>query len=164
MRRDVLGGVPKRARSADSDVQAIIEAGTHSVEWVQQELGSVDLSDKRLNRRLIKTAGHLAKSPGSPINEACGDWASTQAAYRLFDNASATPQGILRPHTNETVQRMAAQEGPVLVLQDTVFFSYGTHPKTKGLGPIGKSNGAGERGLIMQTRWPLRLRACRWAC
>lgn len=149
MRRDVLGGVPKRARSADSDVQAIIEAGTHSVEWVQQELGSVDLSDKRLSRRLIKTAGHLAKSPGSPINEACGDWASTQAAYRLFDNASATPQAILRPHTNETVQRMAAQEGPVLVLQDTVFFSYGTHPKTKGLGPIGKSNGAGERGLIM---------------
>ena len=37
----------------------------------------------------------------------------------------------------------------MLVLQDTVFFSYGTHPKTKGLGPIGKSNGAGERGLIM---------------
>jgi Transposase DNA-binding/Transposase Tn5 dimerisation domain len=130
-------------------VEAIIEAGTHSVEWVQQELGSVDLSDRRLSRRLIKTAEHLAKSPGSPINEACGDWASTQAAYRLFDNASATPQAILRPHTNETVQRMAAQEGPVLVLQDTVFFSYGTHPKTKGLGPIGKSNGAGERGLIM---------------
>ena len=130
-------------------MEAIIEAGTHSVEWVQQELSSVDLSDRRLSRRLIKTAEHLAKSPGSPINEACGDWASTQAAYRLFDNASATPQAILRPHTNETVQRMAAQEGPVLVLQDTVFFSYGTHPKTKGLGPIGKSNGAGERGLIM---------------
>jgi hypothetical protein len=32
---------------------------------------------------------------------------------------------------------------------DTVFFSYGSHPKTKGLGPIGKSNSAHERGLCM---------------
>ena len=44
---------------------------------------------------------------------------------------------------------MAAHGGPVLVIQDTVFFSYGKHPKTRGLGPIGKSNSAGERGLIM---------------
>ncbi|MGH7593989.1 MAG: IS4 family transposase [Gemmatimonadales bacterium] len=39
--------------------------------------------------------------------------------------------------------------GPVLVAQDTVFFSYGEHPKTRGLGPIGKSNEAHDRGLIM---------------
>jgi hypothetical protein len=37
----------------------------------------------------------------------------------------------------------------VLVAQDTVFFSYGEHPKTRGLGPIGKSNEAHDRGLIM---------------
>jgi hypothetical protein len=37
----------------------------------------------------------------------------------------------------------------VLVMQDTVFFSYGTHVKTRGLGPIGKSNAAHDRGLIM---------------
>ena len=44
---------------------------------------------------------------------------------------------------------MAAHGGPVLVMQDTVFFSYGQHPKTRGLGPIGNSNSAHERGLIM---------------
>ena len=44
---------------------------------------------------------------------------------------------------------MAAHGGPVLVVQDTVFFSYGQHPKTRGLGPIGKCSGAGEHGLIM---------------
>jgi hypothetical protein len=37
----------------------------------------------------------------------------------------------------------------VLVIQDTVFFSYGQHPKTQGLGPIDHSNSAHERGLIM---------------
>jgi hypothetical protein len=139
----------KTARCEDSDVQAIIDAGSQSVEWVGQEFARADLRDKRLDRRLIKTAEHLARSPTSPINEACGDWASTQAAYRLFDNAKASPQAILEPHASETVKRIAAQSGPVLVFQDTVFFSYGRHPKTRGLGPIGKSNNTHDRGLVM---------------
>ena len=45
-------------------MQAIIEAGTASVEWVSEEFAGADLSDKRLDRRLIKTAEQLAKSPG----------------------------------------------------------------------------------------------------
>jgi len=139
----------KTARCEDPEVQAIIEAGTESVEWVAEEFAGGDLSDKRLDRRLIKTAEQLARSPASPINEACGDWASTQAAYRLFDNAKASPQAILQPHTTETVKRIAAHGGPVLVIQDTVFFSYGRHPKTQGLGPIGNRASEHERGLIM---------------
>jgi hypothetical protein len=137
------------ARCEDPEIQAIIEAGTASMEWVCAEFVGADLSDKRLDRRLIKTAEQLASSPGSPINEACGDWASTQAAYRLFDNGKATPQAILAPHLQATVKRMRAVGGPVLVMQDTVFFSYGHHPKTKGIGPIGSSNSEHERGLVM---------------
>lgn len=124
-------------------------AGTESVEWVTQEFARADLRDKRLDRRLVKTAEQLTKSPGSPINEACGTWASTQAAYRLFNNPKASPAAILQPHWEATAQRMSGCEGPVLVMQDTVFFSYGSHPKTRGLGSIGKSNAAHERGLIM---------------
>ena len=126
-----------------------MEAGTESVEWVTQEFARADLCDKRLDRRLLKTAEQLAKSPSSPINEACGNWASTQAAYRLFNNPKASTPGILKPHREATAQRMAGCGGPVLVMQDTVFFSYGTHIKTRGLGPIGKSNSAHDRGLIM---------------
>ena len=126
-----------------------MEAGTESVEWVRQEFARADLCDKRLDRRLLKTAEQLAKSPSSPINEACGNWASTQAAYRLFNNPKASTPGILKPHREATAQRMAGCGGPVLVMQDTVFFSYGKHVKTRGLGPIGKSNGAHDRGLIM---------------
>ncbi len=139
----------RRFRCKDPEVRAIIEIGTESMEWVAQEFSGVDLSDKRLDRRLIKVAEQLAKSPMSPINEACGDWPSTQAAYRLFDNLKATPAAILEPHIAATVQRMAAHGGPILVMQDTVFFSYGKHVKTRGLGPIGKSNNTGDRGLIM---------------
>ncbi len=141
--------MPKRSRIEDPETQALIEAGTQSVEWVREEFAQVDLADKRLNRRWVKTAEHLAQSPLSPINEACGNWASTQAAYRLFDNARASPHALLAPHVQETTKRMAGCGGPVLVMQDTVFFSYGKHPHTRGLGPIGKSNKAHDQGLIM---------------
>jgi hypothetical protein len=123
--------------------------GTESVEWVTQEFARADLRDKRLDRRLLKTAQQLAKSPASPINEACGNWASTQAAYRLFNNPKASTPGILKPHWEATASRMAGCGGAVLVMQDTVFFSYGSHVKTRGLGSIGKSNAAHDRGLIM---------------
>ena len=139
----------KSRRCEDPDVQAIMDAGTGSVEWVTQEFARADLRDKRLDRRLRKTAEQLAKSPASPINEACGTWASTQAAYRLFNNPKASTPGILKPHWEATAARMAGGGGPVLVMQDTVFFSYGTHVKTRGLGSIGKSNAAHDRGLIM---------------
>jgi Transposase DNA-binding/Transposase Tn5 dimerisation domain len=126
-----------------------MDAGTESVEWVTQEFARADLRDKRLDRRLLKTAEQLAKSPAAPINEACGNWASTQAAYRLFNNPKASTAGILKPHSEATALRMAGCGGPVLVMQDTVFFSYGSHVKTRGLGSIGKSNAAHERGLVM---------------
>jgi hypothetical protein len=145
----VAGCVGKSRRCEDADVQAIMDAGTESVEWVTQEFARADLRDRRLDRRLLRTAEQLAKSPSSPINEACGNWASTQAAYRLFNNPKASTPGILKPHWEATAQRMAGCGGPVLLMQDTVFFSYGTHVKTRGLGPIGKSNAAHDRGLIM---------------
>jgi len=107
----VADGLRTTARCEDPDVQAIIEVGTESVET--QEFARTDLCDKRLDRRLLKTAEHLAKSPASPINEACGDWASTQAAYRLFNNPKASPSGILQPHIEAAVQRMAGHGGPI---------------------------------------------------
>jgi hypothetical protein len=127
----------------------MMDAGTESVEWVTQEFARADLGDKRLDRRLVKTAELLAKAPSAPINEACGTWASTQASYRLFNNPKASPAKILEPHWRSTAERMSGCGGPVLVIQDTVFFSYGKHIKTRGLGPIGKSNAAHDRGLVM---------------
>ena len=139
----------KSRHCEDPDVQAMMEAGTESVEWVTQEFARADLGDKRLDRRLVKTADLLAKAPSAPINEACGTWASTQASYRLFNNPKASPAKILAPHWKATAERMSGCGGPVLVMQDTVFFSYGKHVKTRGLGPIGKSNAAHDRGLVM---------------
>ncbi|MHB1869311.1 MAG: IS4/Tn5 family transposase DNA-binding protein [Steroidobacteraceae bacterium] len=111
-----------------------MEAGNRSAEWLREEFCGIDLGNGRLDRRLIKTAESLGKPPASPINEACGDWAGTQATYRLFDNDKASPAAIREPHIAATTQRMVACGGPVWVAQDTVFFSYGEHPRIPGSG------------------------------
>lgn len=114
--REGFGRGTLEGATKDQEVQAIMDAGTESIEWVSQEFTGGDLRDRRLDRSLVTMAAQPAKSPGSPINEACGDWASTQAAYRLFDNPRATREAILAPHIENTSKRMAACASPLLVI------------------------------------------------
>ena len=145
----MLGRAARNVVCEDAEVQCIVGSGIASTEWVRHEFSGIRLGDERLDKRLIKTAELLAKSPRSPINEACRTWADTKAAYRLFDNPKTQVQAILAPHIEATRRRVEQIEGWVLCIQDTVFVSYGKHPHTKGLGPIGTSNASHERGLIM---------------
>jgi hypothetical protein len=128
---------------------SIKTAGSESVEWVGQEFVGIDLGDKRSDRRLVTTATMLTRNPGAPINEACWTWSAALGAYRLFDNRKASPEAIRAPHIRETIERVKQVSGSVLVVQDTVFDSCGKHPRTRGLGPIGKSNSAHEQGLCV---------------
>lgn len=104
--------------------------------WSQQEFEAIDLEDKRLTRRVIDVAAELSASPQSAINAACGDWASTKAAYRLFDNEKVTAEKILSPHFQRTVERLSEHKR-VFAVQDTTYLDYTHHPLTEGLGPIG---------------------------
>ncbi len=54
--------------------------------WATEEFDEVNLSDKRLNARLVKLCDSFSEAPESPINQACEDWAETKAAYRFFQN------------------------------------------------------------------------------
>ena len=104
--------------------------------WSQQEFETLDLGDKRLTQRLIEVAEELSTSPQSAIHAACGDWAATKAAYRLFDNEKVTAAAILSPHFQRTVERVSEHKR-VFAVQDTTYLDYTHHPSTTGLGPIG---------------------------
>lgn len=117
--------------------------------WAESEMEGVDLSDARLERRLIRVAEELSGQPEYPINQASEDVAATKAAYRLFDNERVTAEGILSPHRDKTLLRMR-DEPVVLAIQDTSFFNFSSHRKTQGLGPIGDSS-AKLQGLLLHS-------------
>ena len=48
--------------------------------WAEEELGSADLGDGRVSRRLVRLAEDLSANPTASIPQACQGWAETKAA------------------------------------------------------------------------------------
>ena len=129
--------------------------GQHETSWAAEEFSDVSLGDKRLNGRLIKLCDRFSEAPESPINQACADWAETKAAYRFFQNENVEVGEILAAHCCKTAQR-AKKYKTVLALQDTSYFVYTSHPKTKGLGKMSLKKGKNVKkiysnGLVVHT-------------
>jgi hypothetical protein len=120
-------------------------------EWAKDEFGDAVLGDKRLTERLVNIADSLANLPESSINQACGSWSETKAAYRFFQNENIKESDILASHVAKTTERMKAHKR-VLVIQDTSYISYTHHKKTSGLGEISRKRGDNQpKGIIMHT-------------
>src|SRR5260370_3058695 len=92
--------------------------------WFDRELAGCRFADERLNKRLRKLLERMDGAMGASIPLACQDWANTKAAYRFFSNERISEAEILAGHFQSTGGRVAAAEGPILVLQDTTEFSY----------------------------------------
>ncbi|MES0070567.1 hypothetical protein NKJ73_33465 [Mesorhizobium sp. M0074] len=90
----------------------------------QEELCAAALPDKPLVRRLQWLLDQLSAAPGRPIPAACGDRAAAKTACRFFDNPRVTEHSVLAGHFAATAARVAASEGPILILQDTTEFTY----------------------------------------
>lgn len=114
--------------------------------WVLTEMQTVDLQDKRLDRRLGEVISQLGEHPSASIPAACGGHAEMTAAYRLFDNDKATFESILAPHMAATGQRMVG-EAVVILAQDTTEVDV-TRPEQQvtGAGPL---EGGSRRGVFL---------------
>jgi hypothetical protein len=121
------------------------QQGSEEKSWADEEFAEIDLNDERLDYRCQKLAEDLGQQPTAPINQACEDWADTKSAYRFFDNSKVTPEKVLKPHSQRTIERMKDHR-VVLAIQDTMFLNYTHHPKTQGLGEIG-TKAKNQRGF-----------------
>lgn len=99
---------------------------------IADELAGIQLGDERLNKRSRKVIEALAANPEASVNAAMNGWADTQAAYRFFDNGSVTPEHILKPHREATLERMR-EHSVVLIAQDTTELDYTDHPAQDAL-------------------------------
>jgi len=127
--------------------------GLASDHWAQQEFGGANLGDKRRTARLVHSAALLAEHPGRAINaSAQADSSAVNGFYRLIHqpkDSSVTPERILEPHRERTIQRMRAQK-EVLCLQDGSDLRFATRPGCTGLEVIGQNQtSAKTRGLHM---------------
>src|SRR3954462_5977972 len=109
---------------------------------------SVDLKDKRLNRRVQRVLSHLAGHPTASIPAACGGHAEMTAAYRLFDNDKVDFDGVLRPHIDATRTRIAAQPVAVLVPDTTEVDLTRPERQVRAAGPLAGSGGS-RRGAFL---------------
>jgi len=126
-------------------------AGLDDAHWAEQEFGGAPLGDKRLERRLVMSAGLQATDPTQAFTRvAKEDWPAVKGYYRLIDkpaDSAVTPEHILAPHRERTIQRMRAQR-TVLCLQDGTDLNFTSHPMTEGLGRLGSNQtGASSVGL-----------------
>jgi hypothetical protein len=115
--------------------------------WAKEEFECVDLGDARLNERLVGLCSCFSESPESPINQACADWAETKAAYRFFSNNNVAASAITIAHILKTAERAKAHK-TILAIQDTSYFVYTSHLKTKGLGRLASRKGKNVEDIL----------------
>ena len=122
---------------------------------IAREFAKISLGDFRLERRLLRVVGRLNANPSAEtVNGTFEGWAETKATYRLFSNENCQAEKLIEPHIRQTVARMKNYK-TVLVISDTTFVNYNGHPKTVGLGSIGRY-GTGKKhsqGLILHVTY-----------
>jgi len=103
---------------------------------LKEEVQHAEFGDERLSHRLGKIVDELGANPNLSIPAATHRRAEMEAAYRFFDNEKVTPQRILQPHINATLERIA-QCDVVLLVQDTSELDL-TRPsqQVQGAGPM----------------------------
>ena len=112
--------------------------------WVMAELLGAELGDIRLSERLVRIVERLSERPEASIPQACGSAAETKAAYRFWDNDAVSPEAILWPHRQRTIERSSLHP-VVLAVQDTTEIDLSSHLATEGLGYLGSPT---ARGLL----------------
>jgi hypothetical protein len=110
------------------------------------EVANADFGDVRLAKRLGKIVDALMARPSDSLPKALRTESGLEGAYRFFDNERVTPERVLAPHIEATIERCRAA-GRVLAVHDTTQFDFGDNITRSGLGPLrGRTRGNGFFG------------------
>jgi hypothetical protein len=124
---------------------------THYVENAslgQWLFGHAELGDVRRVERLVETFDAFLAHPQGTLPEKLDDPADLRGFYLLCNRPEVTHAAVLAPARQRTLERMAAQDGPVILVHDATELDY-TSIKSLAddLGQIGTGGG---RGYICQ--------------
>jgi len=111
-------------------------------QWVEEEYESLDLGDRRLNRR-AKTFVSSSAGIGASNPDRCRRRGSLKAVYRMVSNPQVSVEELLLAHHRASIKR-CSEQSLVYLVQDTTEIDL-TKPQTEvaGTGPLssGKRRG-----------------------
>jgi hypothetical protein len=112
---------------------------TEPADWVEEEMVSLALGEKRLEKRARKLIREMSQDPTGSIPEMSEDWAATKGAYRFFKNETVKVPRVVEAQKQATIKRIErwggrAQGATLLIVDDTTSFDYSSWPEIDGLG------------------------------
>lgn len=125
--------------------------------WVELEMETIDLGDRRLNQRSFDILEGLGLAPGRTIPQAFQAWNEIKATYNFFNNDLVSEEKILAPHLEKTRERI--REYPVVLFtSDTTDINYTTKTAMKNKERLdNKQNGLWLHATIAVTPERLNL-------
>ena len=109
-------------------------------QWANDTFQDCDLGDQRRTKRLLTLATGMVEAPDKSLPDQFPEWSDLKAAYRFFDTAQVTFDGICTPHWNQTRN---SKPGRYLLISDTTELDFTSHLATSGLGMLGDGKGRG---------------------
>lgn len=85
---------------------------------ISNEIDLINIGDKRVNKRAKQVLERLYKGIGKGLCASFYGSGEIKAAYRWFDNDLVTPEKILKPHFEKTLERIKMHK-VVGIVQDT---------------------------------------------
>ena len=128
--------------------------------WLDSELTTLDLGDKRRHARLQLMVERACDNPTASILQASQGWAEAQGAYRLLSNDALEPNLVRQAGADACLRRVQQQlqlhqcldTAPLLlVVQDTTELDFSKHPAAADLGPTGGGDGSAGHGLFVHS-------------
>jgi hypothetical protein len=74
--------------------------------WIEDEFSTLDLGDRRLDRRAMKIAEALSLAPGKTIPQSFHSRADIKACYNFYQHDDVTEEKLLTPHFSKTIERI----------------------------------------------------------
>mgnify|MGYP001252730798 CR=1 FL=1 len=135
-------------------------------EWVNEEMRSLQLKDKRLVARTKAVLERLSEQPAKSVPAASQDWAETKGVYRLWSNPQVEESAIRQAHYQATRERVGGRKR-LLVVHDTTELNFTgkkvgeelgmlSHPHARGLmlhSSLALSEAGVPLGLLHQSIW-----------
>lgn len=106
---------------------------------------TVDLGDKRRNKRLPQLVDELVRHPRGTLPEKLPRAADQEAFYRLCDAPEVTHAAVLKPHRELVLEKLQTTRKFLLVIHDATELDFTSRTSLTKLGQIGNGN---KRGYI----------------